>query len=185
MSTNDTDINALVERVRQGDDSAFDEVLAKYEGLCRNMVEKFAYDGMTREDREDLLQETGILLFKAAKTYDRDLGLTFGLYAQICLRNGLITILRKRARDLDRSADELDPNELTMPDPTSEVDESDSAEFLLGKVKKLLSESELEVLMLKLAELDRSEIAERLGIPLKSVDNTIYRIRVKLKNVLS
>ena len=175
----------LLERVRKNDSRAFEELSDLYGGMINKVVKSFVRDGMTREDAEDLEQEAKLFLLKAARTYDSASGLTFGLYARICVKNGLVSLERKR-KSLPQTADfEIEDMNIAVPDTTIDVDENESAARLLEKIRKVLSKNEIEVLNLRLAGLARAEIAGKLGVSVKSVDNAVSRIKQKLRVLLS
>ncbi len=171
----------LIERVRNNDNKAFCELSEKYSALTRSMVSKYSREGMTREDIEDLYQEAQMILLEAARTYDIESGLTFGLYARICIRNGFITLERKRSRS-PKSVDLSE--ELAVPDTTDSVEELESAQVLMQKISKLLSERELSVFKCLMLDYTNKQIAEKFGVSAKSVENAVYRIKKKLGALL-
>lgn len=174
----------LLDRIRDNDSSAFAELSEKYSGLTQSLVCKFSHDDMTREDIEDLSQEAQMLLYKAARTYNKDSGLTFGLYARICIRNGFITLMRKRSNEVERISTEISDVELSVPDTTDNIDEAESAEALMEKIKDVLSERELTVFKYLTLDYKHSQIAKEMGISVKSVENTVFRIKKKLGTLL-
>ena len=172
---------SLIKRVSGGDEEAFSELSAKYAALVRSMVNKFTRESMTYEDIEDLGQEAQMLLLKAARTYDSESGLTFGLYARICMRNGFVSLERKRNKDpkkVDLS------EEIPVPDTTDFINELESAGALLEKIRTCLSEKEFDVFKCLTLDMSHSDIAQRLGTTVKSVENTVYRIKKKLGALL-
>ena len=171
----------LIKRVADGDEEAFSELSKKYDALVNGMVNKFTRESMTYEDVEDLGQEAQMLLLKAARTYDSESGLTFGLYARICMRNGFVSLERKRSRDpkkVDLS------EELSVPDTTDYINELESAGALLEKIREGLSEREFDVFKCLTLDMSHKDIAKRFDTTVKSVENTVYRIKKKLGALL-
>ena len=171
----------LIERVKDNDESAFRELSEKYAALIERLVSKHRLDFMTREDIEDLHQEAQLILLKAARTYDKESGLTFGLYARICIRNGFITLERKRNR-VFKSADLSE--ELAVPDTTNYIEELENAEYLMKKIKEILTNREMSVFKYLVLDYKYGQIADELNISTKSVENTVYRIKKKLGTLL-
>lgn len=178
------DVVGLLDRVRKNDSEAFSLLSDKYSGLVHNLVNKFTRDDMTREDIEDMSQEAQMLLYKAARTYNVDSGLTFGLYARTCIKNGLITLERKRKREIKRINAELSEFEISVPDTTDYIDEAESATALMEKIKDVLSPRELAVFKCLTLDYKHAEISAKLGVSVKSVENAVFRIKKKLGTLL-
>lgn len=174
----------LLELIRDNDSDAFAKLSEKYSGLTQSLVRKFSRDDMTREDIEDLSQEAQMLLYKAARTYNKESGLTFGLYARICIRNGFITLMRKQNNEVKRINAEISDVELSVPDTTDNIDEAESAEALMEKIKEVLSDRELAVFKYLTLDYKHPQIAKEMKISVKSVENTVFRIKKKLGTLL-
>ena len=174
----------ILQRVRDNDDQAFSALSDKYARLVSSLVKSFCSDDTTREDIEDMTQEAQVLLYKAARTYNTDSGLSFGLYARTCIRNGLISLERKRKREIKRVNLELSEFDLPVPDTTDRIDEADAASVLMQKIEGLLSPLELNVFICLTLDYKHTEICKRLNITLKAVENAVYRIKKKLGTLL-
>ena len=174
----------LLELIRDNDSDAFAKLSEKYSGLTQSLVRKFSRDDMTREDIEDLSQEAQMLLYKAARTYNKESGLAFGLYARICIRNGFITLMRKQNNEVKRINAEISDVELSVPDTTDNIDEAESAEALMEKIKEVLSDRELAVFKYLTLDYKHPQIAKEMKISVKSVENTVFRIKKKLGTLL-
>ncbi|MBE6606893.1 MAG: sigma-70 family RNA polymerase sigma factor, partial [Ruminococcaceae bacterium] len=122
-----------------------------------------------------------LILLKAARTYDKESGLTFGLYARICIRNGFITLERKHSHD-PKSVDLSE--ELAVPDTTNYIEELEHAEYLMKKIRDILTKREVFVFKYLILDYKYSQIADELKISQKSVENTVYRIKKKLGTLL-
>lgn len=174
------DTSDLVARVAAGDESAFAELCAEYEPLVRSMARKYAQmSGVTDEKQtfEDFSQEAKLALFRAAKSYEAGSGeVSFGLFAKICIRNALVSELRRMSR---KHKAEIAESEKARIDNSPKLAESiDAAEVLDGD---LLSVLEKEVFRMYLDGIKVRDMAKRLGRSSKSVSNAMFRIRAKLK----
>lgn len=169
----------MIESLQKGDEQSLEEICKTYQPLLDSSVQSF-FDTCPGSDKDDLAQEAVMALYKAARSYR--LGqdkVTFGLYAQICIRNRLISFRRKQM-----SAQRPKPVKTTPShrDFLSRVDwESPDTQKMLV----CLSFLEKKVLRLYVERCSYREIAESLSLSVKSVDNAIYRIRRKLKNFKS
>ena len=192
----DKDTLSLLKRISEGDELAFEILAEKYKTLTDTAAAR-AFKSLAgsmlneAESLADLKQEAQLALYKAALRYDRE-GMadkvTFGLFAKICVRNAMISQIRRAAakrRRHEKAAATYDKaREGGMGDVTSEQALSRlELERILEKSGSTLSEYERAVLMLYLQGKSNSEIAELQGRPAKSVSNAIYRIKVKLKGL--
>lgn len=178
----DTSLDELVFAARQGDDLAFAKLAAAMMPAIRALAKSFSCTAM---DADDLTQEGLLALLSAVHTYTSGADASFQTYAGVCLRNRMLSALRKasggksvRAQDtVSLTAD------LPAPDLTVEAygELREECETLLRRVDTKLSFNERTVLYLFLSGLSYREIAERLGKTPKSVDNALQRVRHKLK----
>jgi len=128
-------------------------------------------------DNDDLRQEAVIALYKAACAYRESLGVTFGLYAKICVNNRLKTVLGK----LKNKYVSLDKLRLGGGNPERGYIEREAYRTLRGKLDLLLTDYERKVLLMHLEGLSYRSIAAVLGKNVKSIDNALRRIRNKLR----
>jgi len=198
----DIELNALLERVKSGDDAAFDLLCEKYSTLIKSSVRRFApslgIDGEVRTndaaaDLDELNQDMKMTLYKAAVTYDADESknkVSFGLYAKICMNNAMISKVRSYKRTLKR-LEKLKNNVSTEHQHRKyEADmafEGLSYEELSDSLKKAvdsLSKYERQVFDLYIAGKFTKEIALELNRTEKSVGNACYRVKMKIKDLL-
>lgn len=171
-----------IELLQSGDESSFDLLREQYAALLLSMVAG-ALAECPDGEFEDLMQEATLALYHAAMSFD--LGqesVTFGLYAKICIRNRLISALRKLRRTIRSDNAVVEKVQLTPSQRKS------ARRASLGKlsdlVDTLFSPLEKSVYRLYLQGYTAAEIAARLGRSEKSVDNAIYRMRRKIKQHL-
>jgi len=187
--------NELLERIKKaqtGDQKSFEMLRDAYEPLIGACSHKHTVDGMNSQDVEDLRQEALVNFYRAVCSYDCEShGVEFGLYAKICIDNGLVSFLRSYARGKRRVTVSLDDGEVEYTDPNTEVDflqslvDSEKQAELVRMVKKHLSDYENRIWWRYVSGKRASDIATEIGAPsAKSVSNAIYRIRCKLRTVI-
>lgn len=181
------ELNELLKEIRSGSDDAFEVLLETYRPLVDSMADKYmrGCDAVTGESQEqELRQDARLALYKAALTYD--LGsdsVSFGLYAKICIRNALVSEIRKiksadrrrrKAMDSARTAD-------------TDGDPSRDRAVLLNAVnsgKCGLSEYEKSVFLMLLDGKTVAQIAEITGNDAKSVSNAVFRAKRKVRSII-
>lgn len=176
------DVQECLSRLRGADSAneAFAELVAEYMPLMNKRV---SASGIPEAERSEALQEASIALHAAALSYDpkRCEGVTFGLYASICISNRLTSYLRARARRGERTDEfsELD-NLGSAVDIESSVVARDVTERVMRTARALLSEFEFRVLCLSVEGYSVRDIAKQLSASPKSIENARYRLRRRL-----
>lgn len=163
-------------------------ILQRYRQLVLRIASRYA---ASAADAEDYVQEGLIGLLSAVSAYDSDRAASFRTFAAVCIRNRI----RNAVRVTQSSGN---PAGLSLDDPGTESElllqdgeESPEEQFLTKErvtelyreLTDVLSRQELEVFCLAAADFSYSEIASRLQISEKSVDNAIQRGRRKLRAV--
>ena len=145
---------------------------------------------------EDLIQEGMLGLLSAIRQYDPKQNAAFKTYAELCIKNRLLSAVKTDSRlkhnplndgvPLDSLLSEesqiplLAYTELFRRTPEEQVLARENKMELQQSFKRCLSPMERNVLRLYLDGLSYQEIAEQTGKPIKAVDNAIQRIRRKL-----
>ena len=182
------EIVKLLGSVRAGDMVAFDMLYGMYRPLLRASVSRVLQMGCFRlgeSDRDDLMQEALLSLYKAACSYNEQDKVKFGLYAQICIHNSLITAAKKLSRQVITTVeypetvfeDTVDPNGT----PEERIIASERADEIHAFMEEQLTAYERRVFSLHLSQRTYAEIADIVGKDIKSVANAIVRARDKLK----
>jgi len=189
-----TDENLII-KFNDGDKLALDILLNRYKNLARSKAKAYYVAG---GDPEDLIQEGMIGLYKAVLDFDATKNNSFAAFASLCIVRQLQTAIKAAGRQKHMllneslSLDNAEQGESYMdklPDPAI----NDPEALFLGRealrdakafIKRSLSPLEHSVLTLHMEGKTHAEIAATLDKTLKSVDNTLQRIRKKLgKNI--
>ena len=179
-------IRPLLEAAQKGSQEACVRLLSQYRPLLRSLCSKFALENMSQQDREDLREEAERIFLCAVSTYDLSQdGVEFGLYAKICLRNGLVSELRRFRRRNRLNVIPVTDEMVADDDPAGGVVEEERFYQLYGEIRSKLSTFENRVWWLFVSGMSCAQIAARVGRDERSVYNAIYRIRKKLRSVVS
>lgn len=192
----DKETLSLLKRISEGDEYAFEVLAEKYRTLTDTAASRAqkSLESSALADAEnvwDLRQEAQLALYKAALRYDRE-GMadkvTFGLFAKICVRNAMISQIRRAAAKRRRGEKAQAAAERMMTEGVGDVTSAGAIsklelERIIGKSGSALTELERTVLTLYLQGKSSLEIAREMGRTAKSVSNALYRIKVKLKGL--
>ena len=162
-----------------GDQEAFALLVHRMTPLIHAQIRGFRCGGV--EDA-DLAQEALVGLLAAVRTYREDGGATFTTYATACIRHRLLSVARRYGSLADREVPIEDSPDLpdVSADPALHIQEQEELDGLLTRIRTRLTEMEYRVLLLRLSDCSYAEIATRLGITPKAVDNAVQRMRRKL-----
>ena len=193
INYSELDDNRLQELAAVGDRQAEERLVVKYMRLVRRCSRPFFLVGGAPED---LIQEGMLGLLSAIRQYDPKQNAAFKTYAELCIKNRLLSAVKTDSRlkhnplndglplDLLLSEESQIPllayTELFRRTPEEQVLARENKMELQQSFKRCLSPMERNVLRLYLDGLSDQEIAEQTGKPIKAVDNAIQRIRRKL-----
>lgn len=173
----------LIAAARGGDSGAYSALVSRYLFVVRKRAANYYSDEF---DFDDLMQEGFIGLLNAIRGYDESAPASFSTFARLCIDRSMISAVRRglRKKQIPRSmlvalGDEDAP--LQGGDPEEAVIDKEDLLTLRRRIDKTLSDRERQVLSLYLEGRNYGEIAERLGISQKSVDNALSRLRAKLR----
>jgi RNA polymerase sporulation-specific sigma factor len=186
----------LVAAARDGDDRALAELLDKYRGFARAKAHSYFLVGA---DREDIIQEGMIGLYKAVRDFNPELQTSFRAFAELCVTRQVITAIKTATRqkhgplnnyvsfsrpvlaedDGERCLGDLLPT-TAICDPADLVISAERIRALQEHFDTVLSDLEAEVLRLYVDGKSYQEIAEVLERHVKSIDNALQRIKRKL-----
>ena len=165
--------------------------------IMRAAAQPFITRGIDGYDEDDIMQEASLVFTKAMKTYDSSKAAKFRTYLYSCVRSHLLNLV-KRSQKNTKTVSLFDPIDSENPEILvidTLVSEEDSFEeealreqlySAVGELAaKVLSDFEYTVFVMFFIEhRTASEIAENLSCSIKSIENTLYRIRTKLKKGL-
>ena len=188
----------IIIKVHNNDECAMDYIITKYKNLVKIKARAYFLMGA---DREDIIQEGMIGLYKAIRDFNSEKEVCFNTFASICITRQILTAIKNASRQkhmplnsyvsLNKSIyaeeekafiDELIPKNISNPE-----------ELLIGKEDKIyieesllkhLSEFEHRVLSLYLAGNSYSKIASKIEKDEKSIDNALQRVRKKLEKII-
>lgn len=168
------------------DDAAFEILVEKYSPLIQSMSSRY-FSILDDEEavlfsQQDFVQEARLAFYRALKRYDStQTDVSFGLYAKICIRNALVSQLRKIRSEKRKRRKMVEP--APSADMLRELSDREETHALLARIRDNLSAYENEVLDLYMQGMTVRKIAAALGEPTKSVSNAMYRIRSKVKDL--
>ena len=187
----------LVLRARNGDTKAMDTLIRRYTGFVRLKSSSYFLAG---GDSDDLIQEGLIGLYKAVRDFRSDKETSFRSFAELCITRQIITAIKTATRFKhsplntyvsfsQTPAGQESEGDCTLGDalPGPGVDEPSimviSTEELQSLVFCLgtgLSKLEADALRLYLEGSSYEEMAERLEVDTKTIDNALQRVKRKI-----
>lgn len=189
----------LVLYAHEGDIAALEHLINKYKNFVRAKARSYFLIGA---DREDIVQEGMIGLYKAIRDFRNDKLSSFRAFAELCITRQIITAIKTATRQkhiplnsyislnkpiYDEESDRTLLDILTATKITDPEELIISREELLSiesKIGEILSGLELEVLMSYLQGKSYQEIACDLDRHVKSIDNALQRVKRKLEKYL-
>ncbi|WP_275576495.1 RNA polymerase sporulation sigma factor SigH [Mangrovibacillus cuniculi] len=189
----------LVALVHDGITEALDFLIQKYRHFVRAKSRSYFLIGA---DKEDIVQEGMIGLYKAIRDYRGDKLTSFKAFAELCITRQIITAIKTATRqkhiplnsyvsldkpiydeESDRTLmDVITNNQIT--DPEQLMIHREEFSSIEGKMGELLSDLERKVLNLYLDGQSYQEISEELNRHVKSIDNALQRVKRKLERYL-
>ena len=190
----------LIKLVHSGDKNALDFLIGKYNDIVSMKANKFFIIGA---EKEDMVQEGMIGLYKAIKSFDVEKQNSFKTFANLCIERQLITAIKTSNRQkhiplnssfsLNTSAyDENDETSIMeildtklVEDPLETITKKEYFEAVESRIDKNLSTFEKKVLDFYVQGESYVNIAIKLDAQVKAVDNAIQRIRKKAIKCIS
>jgi RNA polymerase sporulation-specific sigma factor len=189
----------LVELAKKGDVAAQEYLINKYKNFVRAKARSYFLIGA---DREDIIQEGMIGLYKAIRDFREDRLSSFRAFAELCITRQIITAIKTATRqkhiplnsyvslnkpifdeDSDRTLlDVISGTKIT--DPEELIISREEFDDIEEKMGEILSSLEWEVLMAYLEGKSYQEIAVDLQRHVKSIDNALQRVKRKLERYL-
>ena len=190
----------LISLIKADDKYALDFIIEKYKDLVNMKVSKYFIIGA---EKEDIIQEGMIGLFKAIQGFDNTKQNSFKTFANMCVERQLITAIKTSNRQkhmplngylsLNTAAYEDDEDTTVLEvfdshqteDPLDTITKKEYYKRVEDAIDKNLSDFEKQVLARFIKGESYVTIAEKLDTPVKSIDNAIQRITKKaIKNII-
>lgn len=189
----------IVLKASKGDKIALEYIIKKYKNFVKAKAKSYFLIGA---DKEDIIQEGMIGLYKAIRDFDGNKTNSFKCFADICITRQIITAIKTATRQKHIPLNSYvslnkpiydEESERTLLDIIATSIVSDPEELIISKeelkhieskINELLSELEQEVLELYLNGKSYQYIADRLQRDVKSIDNALQRVKRKLEKHL-
>ena len=182
----------LIERLRDGEQELEDYLMEKYKGMVLKKAHAMFIVG---GEREDLIQEGMIGLFKALRDYQPRKSAVFSTFANLCVERQLYKAIEMSGRLKNKplnsyislSEEEspiLDSLAFEQQDPEAIVIDRENVNVMQEKIRQHLSSFETQVLDSYLEGMTYTQIAEAMEKSPKSIDNALQRIRGKIREFL-
>lgn len=190
---------AIIDLVRKGDQTAQDYIISKYKNLVKVKSRTYFLIGA---DKEDIIQEGMIGLYKAIRDFRQDKLASFHSFAEICVTRQIITAIKTATRQkhiplnsyisLNKSVNEGETVrsyidlivETSISSPEDIFIGQEDKSFIEKHIAENLSGLECRVLYLYMQGNSYMEIARMTDKNEKSIDNAIQRIRRKVEKIL-
>lgn len=190
----------LIELIQKGDESAENELFSRYKDLVVKIARGYFIVG---GDLEDLVQEGMIGLYKAVKNFSNEKEASFKTFAVLCIKHQIQTAIKAANTNKNKplssavsfqsftengNAENLDflPIDLVLDStPEEKIIDKENFKNLNQKIKSHLSPLEFKVLKLYLQGYSYKEISSVLNVSSKSIDNSLSRIKTKLRTKLN
>lgn len=185
----------LVVTAKSGDETALEYLLIKYKDFVRVKARSYFLIGA---DKEDLIQEGMIGLYKAVRDFRRDKQASFRAFAELCITRQMITAIKTATRqkhiplnsyvslskplyfeEEDRTL--IDTLASGVRDPLELVVAGEELKNIKASFGEVLSDLEAQVLKLYIEGKSYQEIAKELKRQVKSVDNALQRVKRKVE----
>jgi len=186
----------VVYLAQKGDKAAAEYVVSKYKDFVEMRSVPYFMAGA---DRDDLIQEGLIGLYKAVKSYSPQKLANFKTFAEVCVVRQMISAVKSSTRkknsplnhyvSIHISDDEPDAISAKLIDiknanPESLLIEKETEQGMKQKINSVLSDFESEVLSYYLSGLSYKEIADFIEKSPKAVDNALFRIKKKIEKYI-
>lgn len=192
----DMEDEEVLSYVHSGCKRGMEHLIEKYKPLVRAKARSYFLVGA---DKEDIVQEGMIGLFKAVRDYKDDKSIPFRVFAEMCITRQIITAVKTATRQkhiplnsyvsLNRKVfdEESDKflieviQEVSVANPEELFINKEQFTVIESRVMELLSPFEKEVLAKYLAGVTYQDIARQLNKPVKSIDNALQRLKKKIE----
>lgn len=154
----------LLTKLKRGNLRVFEEIYERYAPMVLNFVRKLIKDQMRAED---ITQNIFMRLYMSRNTLDPKLSLKNWLF--VCARNEALDVLHSKwAKDVDKVGDVREDTSISVPE--EELLRKESAANIRRMVETMPGQRGKVLKMSKLDDLSNDEIAEKLGLSVRTVE---------------
>ncbi len=189
----------IVGAAKNGDLKAVELLMNRYKNFVRSKARSYYLIGA---DREDIIQEGMIGLFKAVRDYRNDRSSSFKVFAELCITRQMITAIKTATRQKHIPLNSYislnkpmydEESERTLLDVVSGQRLTNPEDLMIcreeigsieNRMSDILSDLELNVLTLYVNGRSYQEIASDMDRHVKSIDNALQRVKRKLERYL-
>lgn len=189
----------VVRLAQQADGTALEYLLNKYKNFVRSKARSYFLIGA---DHEDIVQEGMIGLYKAIRDFREEKLSSFRAFAELCITRQIITAIKTATRQKHIPLNSYvslnkpiydEESDRTLLDVITEGWEANPEEVLInredvsvieGRIGKMLSGLEKQVLLRYLEGKSYQEISQEMKRHVKSIDNALQRVKRKLQKML-
>jgi len=189
----------VIAEINNGNNEAIEHLIDKYKGLVRAKARTYFLIGA---DKEDIMQEGMIGLFKAIRDFRDDRQASFRAFAELCITRQIITAIKTATRQkhiplnsyvsLNKPAFNEESDRILMDlitqdcetNPENMMINNETYRIIEDKIGEVLSKFEIEVLSHYLQGESYQEISKYMHREVKSIDNALQRIKRKLEKPL-
>lgn len=196
MNYKDFNDYELLDHIYSCNEDANEIMIYKYRPLTVNLAKKLIKYCNGGIDLNDLIQEGLVGLNEAVNSFREDKETNFGTYAKLCIERRMYSLVKSTRTYKNKilnesiSLEDEDENNIdrflvdNRTNPSEMVEENDYQEKVLIELNNQLTDLEKQVFELKKNDFNYKEIAEILDKDPKVIDNTIQRIKAKLKKIM-
>lgn len=186
--------NELTYLLNDNNEVAQDLLYEKYNYIIKSILNKYRRVFLALNiDLEEARQEANLAFSYAIYNYNEDRDTSLNTFITLCVERRIRAVIKSKetmkskvqSETISLNSDNFLENTIAdfQYEPSKRIENIDMLKYINSKVKDLLSDKEKEVYNLLLQGMDYQEIAINLNKTPKQVDNTIQRIRIKLKNL--
>ena len=173
------EVENLIIKVRERDDFAFAELVRRYTPMVNKLISGFSSDTVSYDEA---FSEACVALHKASLTYKLEIvGVTFGLYARICVKRRLSDLYS--AKDSLTTDEEFDVDKISVgSNVESMLLLKERVQSFISCAREILSDYEYRVFILYIQGYDTDSMCELLSRDKKSVENAKARMLKTLRS---
>ena len=189
--------NELTFYLHDNNEEAIDLIYDKYKYIIEVLLNKYKRVFYALNiDIEDVKQEANLAFSYAIYNYDENKDASLNTFITLCVDRKIKSIIKKHETiknkvfsesiSYDNTNSEISLENIigdNTYEPLKKLENIDTIKYIDDNVKKILSKVEIEVYNLMKDDINYKEIATILGKTPKQIDNTIQRIRMKLKKL--